>query len=524
LELKEARRMAVREFRIEVPKDVWPYGPATVLLENDIRALLEEIPGLRYGMIEGLYPCVYWDTPLARFAVIPQFFKMGIRHFPPTAKLTYYGPKPMTIVIFDVVLGKHVVRVFSFPCLVPALGKYITVPMEAVVQVRERIYIKPELVEFKTEFYSGVHSIYDLVRDLLKGEAEKLAEENIIASFDIPRFSIMEEWEQIIYRIKITRKEMEKIKEVITNHITNTTLIPRERVESILLHGWGYVHDMLPSETFSFFLQDEPTAIPAYREILSNEDAFLQKYLVAQFIHHNIGMYREYLSMMDLCEGGMNKPYEETIKGYITAHVAEHLIKNLNFYRIAHENFRKMVEPYYPDLTRPTEPWILSYIMRPDHPFRRKVEGYAELTMREMLESVFRVEDKARIYTISVEFRKRYMSKLDRNLIELYMHPKIYPYEVEAAFAGLLADMLASFFRYEAGEFFVPRVLFDLYDKPKHVLSDLYVSRNDVLALALYDALQEFIDTYPYNAWEAVRSRFGVRGVEVKPQRLHSRR
>jgi hypothetical protein len=511
--------------RIEVPKEIWPYGPATSLLENDIRDLLKEIPGLRYGMIEGLYPCVYWDTPLARFAVIPQFISTKISRYPPTTEFTYYEPKPTAIVIFDVVLGKHVVRIFSIPCLVPALGKYITVPMEAVVQAREKIYIKPELVEFKTEFYSGVHSIYDLVRDLLKGEAEKLAEENIIGGLNIPRFFPVNVWE-IIYHIKMTKGE---IREVIANHITNTTLIPRERVESILLGDRGFVLYMLTSETFSpfsFFLQDEPDKLPAYREILSNENVFLQKYLVAQLIHHNIGMYREYLSMKDICEGGMNKPYEETIKGYIIDSVSEPLLRNLNLYGIAHENYRDLVSRAPPAFYLPEfiEPWFLESIMKPSHPFRRKIENYAELTMREILRLVLKVEDKARIYTISAEFRKRYMDKLDRTLMELYKHPRIYPHEIEETFAGLLADMLVDFFRHEAREFFVPRVLFDLYDKPKHVLSDLYVSEDDVLALALYEALQKFIDAYPHNAWEAVRSRFGVRGVEIKPQRLHSRR
>jgi hypothetical protein len=516
--------MAVREFRIEVPKEIWPYGPATALLENDIRDLLKEIPGLRYGMIEGLYPCVYWDTPLARFAVVPDFHSMKINRFPPVTKLTYYEPKPTTIVIYDVVLDEHVIRILSIPCLVPALGKYISVPMEAIVQVREKIHIKPELVKFNTEFYSGVYSIYDLVRDLLRGEAERLAEENIIAGFNIPRFFAVKAWQQI-YGIKITEEE---VKETIIEHITNTTMIPRGRVKRNILESLGFVLYMMPSEMFSSFMEESPAFLPAYREILSNEDVFLQKYLVAQFIHHNIGMYREYLSMKDICEGGMNKPYEEAIKGYIIDFVTERLrqllLQNINFYRIAHQDFRKMIERDYPDLTQPTDPRVLSHIMRPDHPFRRKVEDYAELTMRRMLESVLRVEDKARIYTISAEFRKRYMDKLDRTLMELYKHPRIYPQVIEEIFAGLLGDMLVDFFTYGAREFFVPRVLFDLYDKPKHVLSDLYVSEDDVLALALYDTLQEIIDIYPYNAWEAVRSRFGVRGVEIKPQRLHSRR
>jgi hypothetical protein len=512
--------------RIEVPKEIWPYGPATALLENDIRDLLKEIPGLRYGMIEGLYPCVYWDTPLARFAVIPQFFKMVIRHFPLTDKLTYYGPKPMTIVIFDVVLGKHVIRIFSIPCLVPALGRYITVPMEAVVQVREKIYIKPELVEFKTEFYSGVHSIYDLVRDLLRGEAEKLAEENIIASLYFPRIFFIEEWRQIIHRIKMTREE---IKEVITNHITSTTLIPRERVESIL-GVQGYVHDMLRSEEFSLFLQDEPTAIPAYLEILSNEDAFLQKYLVAQFIHHNIEIYREYLSMKDLCEEGMNKPYEETIKGHIIGEVSGDLPYLLNIHGMVKVRYRSMLLPHIPD-TRGLEPWLLERtLMRPGHPFREKwLKEFAESVAKEILEEKLKIENKPMVNTLATNIRIEYLGILDRDLPSFVgkaysrRPPIIYPEDFEDFFTEPLISLIRDMVKYRPA-IYAPRILTELYDKPIYILGDIFSSTGDYLALALHDSLQKFIDVYPYNAWEAVRSRFGLRGVEIKPQRLYSRR
>jgi len=121
--------------RIEVPKEIWPYGPATSLLENDIRDLLKEIPGLRYGMIEGLYPCVYWDTPLARFAVMPKFIPTELFGFPPKGYNRYYDVKPVAVVVFDAYLYDKRTRIFGLPCLVPELGRWISVPMDAIVEI-----------------------------------------------------------------------------------------------------------------------------------------------------------------------------------------------------------------------------------------------------------------------------------------------------------------------------------------------------------------------------------------------------
>jgi len=505
------------EVRIEVPRDIWPYGPPTVLLEKDIRDLLRELPGLRYGLIESLYPAVYWDTPLARFAVIPVFIQEKLRGYPYGEPHTWFSPKPEAVVVFDVVVNNKRTRILGIPCLLPELGKYVSIPMDAVVVMpRERIYIKPELATFRTEFYGGVQSIYTLVRELLAGEAEKVAEKNIIGCFGFARLLSLR-----LDRL-VTEATEAIIEEAIINHVANTTMIPKERIEWI-------VHELLGAcsiyfeEMFNQYIRDTHVYIPAYQEILSDERAYLQKYLVGEFIIANIAEYREFISMRDLCEGGMNKAYEEVIKGSIIDDIRYRIRGIID--RIIFKIYERMLAPSLPTFTLPFDTWMLEKIMSPEHPFRRRVGEYAESVVRELLEKYLKVEDKPTILTFSVRVRKKYMYYLDRDLegiVELY--PKQIPLrKLKEYFADTLLDLLVDELMYES-HIYTPRILTELYDKPIHVLSDLYTSTGDYMALVLHDVLQAFIGFYPYNAWEAVKSRFGIKSVGVSPQRLNSRR
>jgi hypothetical protein len=496
--------------RIEVPKEIWPYGPATSLLENDIRDLLKEIPGLRYGMIEGLYPCVYWDTPLARFAVMPKFIPTELFGFPPKGYNRYYDVKPVAVVVFDAYLYDKRTRIFGLPCLVPELGRWISVPMDAIVEITmERIYIKPERVTFRTDFYGGVYSIYSMTKELLAGEAERQAEKNVVWCFHLPSYYLGKHYA-----------------EAITRHIAGTTLIPEERIVEIMVEIRPGICNSYFSKEFQKMLEKDTDLLLSYQTILMDDKGYLQRYLIGEFIRSNIITYREYISMKDLCEGGANKIYEGTIKGSIIDRIPPRLAEWFNPYPVVYRKYDEMLLPYLKD-TRPFEVWQLVAITEVGHPFREKVKEFAESAVREILEKVLMIKDKQAIEDVSRDVREAYMVKLDEDLdLLLREQPKFKfdPDKLKEFFAGMLGDMMKDAVRYDIRDLCVGRILTELYDKPIHVLSDVYVSMGDYLAFVLHDTLQEFIDRYLYNAWEAVRSRFGVRGVEIKPQRLYSRR
>jgi hypothetical protein len=497
--------------RIEVPKDVWPYGPPTVLLEPDIRTLLKEIPSMRYGLIGGMYPAVYWDTPLARFAVIPVFVINTLSGFPPRY-IEYHSPRPMALVVFDVVVDDRWYRVIGEPCLVPALREwiYVRIPLTAIREEFGKIYIRPEMASYLTEFYTGVHSIYIETQDLLEGKADPLAERNILRCFFkslVSPYSVLRQIEEP----QLVRKMEE--------HIASTTKIPLDRI--MRSEETGFCEAYSSDYYYKVIL---PHMSLTYERILSNEESYLQEFLFAQLVNYYVNMYRDLLSIRDLCEEGGNKPYEETLKGnFLSEEVFTYLYTGRLrlsahplYQKIYVRKFRNMVDPYLPRVGIRKD-YLKRELANPESSLVKAIESYAEDVAKEVFIDYLRVPAQ-KVSVFIPYIKKRFLTSTVEALNRL---PSIILIdELEDSLLGVYTGVIDSCIRDRLiREEIIPRIL-ELYDKPLHVLSELYTKYDDYVAYFVHEAVQAFIDDYKLNAWEAIRAKFGLRGVEIKPQKL----
>lgn len=438
--------MQAREsFDISPPREEYPYEPPPELIEHDIRELLKDLPGVKYGSLGGL-PVIYWDREICRFCIFPH---LRLEKMSSVLRIEkeFVIVHALGGVVYTVKLDGVEETFYGMPCLV--IGETY-----GFVKTEEG-GIHPVVL---TPFYGEAYNLYFTFNDVVDGKAEFLAMVNFARC--------------ILGGLEMLAREKQPLPQppdkLLRRALVSKTELPVDVIQSQIEKGF-----CITSRNPYLFIEHSGigTRVPEYA--LEN----LYYYLL---VRDKLDKFHPYISLKDYCESGKNKIYSATIFGMMLASILGGLCWNLA---------RRIVEEINKQVGRNLAYYMFGKI--------RELESfglkYPVTTVTDMIIEAFEKYAK-----ISVSEYEAYRV---RSFVQSFVKAD--------ALISIISELIKDSCNRTTIHEKIRARIDELYDVPIHALQEMYVREDDYVALAILETLTTSLYTYILDAGEIIKEKFG---------------